>query len=39
MDLRSQQDLSVEDVAAKLRCSATKIRRLETGAPPDPQGS
>ena len=32
MDLRSQQDLSVEDVAEKLRCSATEIRRLETGA-------
>ncbi len=31
-DLRSQHELTVEDVAEKLLCSATKISRLETGA-------
>jgi transcriptional regulator with XRE-family HTH domain len=31
-DLRSQHDLTVEDVAQKLLCSATKVSRLETGA-------
>src|SRR5258708_3628911 len=31
-DLRNQHDLTVEDVAEKLHCSATKISRLETGA-------
>jgi transcriptional regulator with XRE-family HTH domain len=31
-DLRNQHGLTVEDVAAKLLCSATKISRLETGA-------
>ena len=31
-ELRSQHGLSVEDVAEKLLCSATKISRLETGA-------
>lgn len=31
-DLRGQHDLTVEDVAEKLLCSATKISRLETGA-------
>jgi transcriptional regulator with XRE-family HTH domain len=31
-DLRNQRDLTVEDVAAKLLCSATKISRLETAA-------
>ena len=31
-DLRNQHDLTVEDVAEKLLCSATKISRLETGA-------
>jgi transcriptional regulator with XRE-family HTH domain len=30
--LRNQQGLTVEDVAEKLLCSATKISRLETGA-------
>lgn len=30
-ELRSQHDLTVEDVAEKLLCSATKISRLETG--------
>jgi transcriptional regulator with XRE-family HTH domain len=31
-DLRCQRNLTVEDVAEKLLCSATKISRLETGA-------
>ena len=31
-ELRNQKSLTVEDVAAKLLCSATKISRLETGA-------
>ncbi len=31
-ELRGQHDLTVEDVAEKLLCSATKISRLETGA-------
>ena len=31
-DLRGQHGLTVEDVAEKLLCSATKISRLETGA-------
>ena len=31
-DLRNQHGLTVEDVADKLLCSATKISRLETGA-------
>lgn len=31
-ELRSQHELTVEDVAEKLLCSATKISRLETGA-------
>ncbi len=31
-DLRGQHELTVEDVADKLLCSATKISRLETGA-------
>jgi len=31
-DLRNRRDLTVEDVAEKLLCSATKISRLETGA-------
>jgi transcriptional regulator with XRE-family HTH domain len=31
-DLRNQRDLTVEDVAEKLLCSATKISRLETAA-------
>jgi transcriptional regulator with XRE-family HTH domain len=31
-DLRSEHDLTVEDVAQKLLCSATKVSRLETGA-------
>lgn len=31
-DLRNLHGLTVEDVAAKLLCSATKISRLETGA-------
>lgn len=31
-DLRGQHDLTVEAVAEKLLCSATKISRLETGA-------
>jgi transcriptional regulator with XRE-family HTH domain len=31
-ELRNQHDLTVEDVAAKLLCSATKISRLETAA-------
>jgi transcriptional regulator with XRE-family HTH domain len=31
-DLRNQHDLTVEDVARRLLCSATKISRLETGA-------
>jgi transcriptional regulator with XRE-family HTH domain len=30
-ELRGQHDLTVEDVAEKLLCSATKISRLETG--------
>ena len=30
-ELRSQHDLTVEDVAEKLLCSATKVSRLETG--------
>ena len=30
-DLRNQHDLTVEEVADKLLCSATKISRLETG--------
>lgn len=33
-DLRGQHGLTVEDVAEKLLCSATKISRLETGARP-----
>ena len=28
-ELRSQHDLTVEDVAEKLLCSATKVSRLE----------
>jgi transcriptional regulator with XRE-family HTH domain len=31
-DLRNQHGLTVDDVAAKLLCSATKVSRLETGA-------
>jgi transcriptional regulator with XRE-family HTH domain len=31
-ELRAQHDLTVEDVAEKLLCSATKVSRLETGA-------
>lgn len=31
-DLRNQHNLTVEDVAEKLLCSATKVSRLETGA-------
>jgi transcriptional regulator with XRE-family HTH domain len=31
-DLRARHSLTVEEVAAKLLCSATKISRLETGA-------
>lgn len=31
-ELRNQHDLTVEDVASRLLCSATKISRLETGA-------
>jgi len=31
-ELRNQHDLTVEEVAVKLLCSATKISRLETGA-------
>ena len=31
-DLRSQRNLTVEDVGERLLCSATKISRLETGA-------
>ena len=31
-DLRNRDGLTVEDVASKLLCSATKISRLETGA-------
>jgi transcriptional regulator with XRE-family HTH domain len=31
-DLRTQHNLTVEDVGEKLLCSATKISRLETGA-------
>lgn len=31
-ELRNQRGLTVEDVAEKLLCSATKISRLETGA-------
>lgn len=31
-DLRNQHSLTVEEVAEKLLCSATKISRLETGA-------
>jgi transcriptional regulator with XRE-family HTH domain len=31
-ELRNQHSLTVEDVAEKLLCSATKISRLETGA-------
>lgn len=31
-ELRNQDELTVEDVAEKLLCSATKISRLETGA-------
>ena len=31
-ELRTQHELTVEDVAEKLLCSATKISRLETGA-------
>lgn len=30
--LRTQRDLTVEDVAQRLLCSATKVSRLETGA-------
>ena len=30
-DLRNQHELTVEDVAEKLLCSATKVSRLETG--------
>jgi len=30
-ELRSQHDLTVEDIAEKLLCSATKVSRLETG--------
>jgi transcriptional regulator with XRE-family HTH domain len=30
-ELRGQHDLTVEDVAEKLLCSATKVSRLETG--------
>lgn len=33
-DLRAQDNLTVEDVAERLLCSATKISRLETGARP-----
>lgn len=31
-ELRNQHELTVEDVADKLLCSATKVSRLETGA-------
>ncbi len=31
-ELRNQHDLTVEDVAEKLLCAATKISRLEAGA-------
>lgn len=31
-ELRSRHDLTVEDVAQKFLCSATKVSRLETGA-------
>ena len=31
-ELRSERGMTVEDVAAKLLCSATKVSRLETGA-------
>lgn len=31
-DLRTQRDLTVEHVAQRLLCSATKVSRLETGA-------
>lgn len=31
-ELRGQHELTVEDVAEKLLCSATKVSRLETGA-------
>jgi transcriptional regulator with XRE-family HTH domain len=31
-ELRNQRGLTVEDVAERLLCSATKISRLETGA-------
>lgn len=31
-DLREQRKLTIEDIAAQLLCSATKISRLETGA-------
>lgn len=31
-ELRNQHELTVEDVAEKLLCSATKVSRLETGA-------
>ena len=31
-ELRGQHDLTVEEVAEKLLCSATKVSRLETGA-------
>ena len=31
-DLRNEHDLTVEDIANRLLCSATKISRLETGA-------
>jgi transcriptional regulator with XRE-family HTH domain len=31
-ELRNQHGLTVEDVAEKLPCSATKVSRLETGA-------
>src|SRR5919201_1048486 len=31
-ELRNQHGLSVEDVAEKLLCSATKVSRLETGS-------
>ena len=33
-DLRTQHNLTVEDAAERLLCSATKISRLETGARP-----
>ena len=31
-ELRNERGMTVEDVADKLLCSATKISRLETGA-------